>query len=280
MARVIYAVGRLAKKPYRIEKIERNVYSAEELCYSLVQSAQILDAGILDPALTEWLKEECGLPELANRLQPYLGKERALSDFVSEILEYVGFVPQEKEEKTRQIVSSGQGMEPFEKRMSQAAYLAGSAKPYEALEEYEAILHDLPSPEKRMRTRALCAEGRIYAELFRFRAAADCYENAYRLTGSSDIYLDYLAAVRLGLSDSEYLSFISEHPESVNASLELEKRMDELGTQFNASERKLAIDSLKRYQGGGQDASYEVALHQTLQKLKEEYRASCAAPVA
>lgn len=131
-----------------------------------------------------------------------------------------------------------------------------------------------------MRTRALCAEGRIYAELFRFRAAANCYESAYRLTGSSDIYLEYLAAVRLGLSDSEYLSFISEHPESVNASLELEKRMDELGTQFNASERKLAIDSLKRYQGGGQDASYEVALHQTLQKLKEEYRASCAAPVA
>ena len=39
MARVIYAVGRLADKPYRIEKIERNVYSAEELCYSLVQSA-------------------------------------------------------------------------------------------------------------------------------------------------------------------------------------------------------------------------------------------------
>ena len=171
-------------------------------------------------------------------------------------------------------------MEPFEKRMANASYLAEGARPYEALEEYDAILASLPSPERRMRTRILCEEGRIYAQLFRFRAAASCYEKAYQLTGSSEIYLNYLAATRLGLSDSEYISFVSEHPESVNASLELEKRMDSLIAGFNASERKLAIDSLKRYQSEGQDASYEVALHQTLQKLKEEYRSSLAAPVA
>lgn len=279
MARVIYAVGRLAEKPYRIGKIERNVYSAEELCYSLVQSAQILDADIMDPELLDWLSGECGLPELARRLAPYLGKERALSDFVSEILSYVGFVPQDREEKTRQIVSSGQGMEPLEKRMAQAAQLAENARIYESLEEYEEILRLLPAPEKRMRIRVLRNEGRLYARLFRFRAAASCYEKAYELSQRSDIYLEYLTAMRLGLSDSEYLSFVSEHPESANASLELEKRMEELRTEFNGTERKLAIDSLRRYQSSGQDTGYEVALHQTLQKLKEEYRATCAAPV-
>lgn len=279
MARVIYAVGRLAEKPYRIGKIERNVYSAEELCYSLVQSAQILDADIMDPELLDWLSGECGLPELARRLAPYLGKERALSDFVSEILSYVGFVPQDREEKTRQIVSSGQGMEPLEKRMAQAAQLAENARIYESLEEYEEILRLLPAPEKRMRIRVLRNEGRLYARLFRFRAAASCYERAYELSQRSDIYLEYLTAMRLGLSDSEYLSFVSEHPESANASLELEKRMEELRTEFNGTERKLAIDSLRRYQSSGQDTGYEVALHQTLQKLKEEYRATCAAPV-
>lgn len=279
MARVIYAVGRLAEKPYRIGKIERNVYSAEELCYSLVQSAQILDAEILDPELLTWLSKECGLPELARRLAPYLGKERALSDFVSEILSYVGFVPQDKEERTREIVSSGQGMEPLEKKMALALQLAENARLYEALEQYEEILPELPVPEKRLRTRILCEEGRLYAQLFRFRAAAACYEKAYQLTHRSDLYLEYLAAIRLGLSDSEYLSYISEHPESANASLELEKRMDEIGTQFNTTERKLAIDSLRRYQSSGQDTGYEVALHQTLQKLKEEYRETCAAPV-
>ena len=272
MARVIRAVGHLAERPYRLDKIERNVYSVEELCYSLVQSAEILDAELLDPALPDWIEQECGLPELAGQLRPYLGKERQLSDFVTAILRYVGFVPEEKEAKTRRIVSSGQGLEPYEKRMARAKTLRENARPFEALEEYRRLLEELPSPERRIRNQALQAMGEVYAGQFRFRAAADCYEKAWKLTGSSENYLNYLACIRLGLSDAEYLAFVSEHPESYQASLELEKRMDQYNTEFDTSERKLALDSLRQYQSGGQSTSYEVALHQTIQRLKEEYR--------
>ncbi len=272
MARVICAVGQQAERPYRLEKIERNVYSMEELCYLLVQSAEILDASLLDPELVDWISSECALPDLAGHLQKYLGKERLLSDFVAAILQYVDFVPEEKEEKTRQIVSSGQGLEPFEKRLTHAGTLRENASPYEALEEYRRLLEDLPSPERRLRVRALREMGRIYAEQFRFRAAAESFEKAHQLTGSSEIYLEYLACVRLGLSDSEYLAFVAEHPESGQASLLLEKRMDQYDAAFNVSERKLALDSLRQYQSGGLSTSYEVALHQTIQRLKEEFR--------
>lgn len=272
MARVICAVGQQAESPYRLEKIERNVYSMEELCYLLVQSAEILDASLLNQELIDWIAAECALPELAERLRKYLGKERLLSDFVAAILQYVDFVPEEKEEKTRQIVSSGQGLEPFEKRLAHAGTLRENASPYEALEEYRRLLEDLPSPERRIRIRTLREMGRIYAEQFRFRAAAESFDKAYQLTGSSEIYLEYLACIRLGLSDSEYLSFVAEHPESGQASLLLEKRMDQYDAAFNVSERKLALDSLRQYQSGGQSTSYEVALHQTIQRLKEEFR--------
>ena len=53
MGRVLRTTGKLAKNPYRIQKIERNIYSLEELCYSLVQSAQFLDAEIMDPVLVQ-----------------------------------------------------------------------------------------------------------------------------------------------------------------------------------------------------------------------------------
>ncbi len=272
MARVICAVGQQAVHPYRLEKIERNVYSMEELCYLLVQSAEILDDSLLNPELIDWIASECALPELAERLQKYLGKQRLLSDFVAAILQYVGFVPEEKEEKTRQIVSSGQGLEPFEKQLAHAGTLRENASPYEALEEYRKLLEDLPSPERRLRIRALREMGRIYAEQFRFRAAAESFDKAYQLMGRSEIYLEYLACIRLGLSDSEYLAFVAEHPESGQASLQLEKRMDQYDAAFNVSERKLALDSLRQYQSGGQSTSYEVALHQTIQRLKEEFR--------
>lgn len=277
MARVICAVGQQAEQPYRLEKIERNAYSIEELCYLLVQSAEILDDSLLNQELIDWIASECALPHLAESLQKYLGKQRLLSDFVAAILQYVGFVPEEKEEKTRQIVSSGQGLEPFEKRLAHAGTLRENASPYEALEEYRKLLEDLPSPERRLRIRALREMGRIYAEQFRFRAAAESFDKAYQLTGRSEIYLEYLACIRLGLSDSEYLAFVAEHPESGQASLLLEKRMDQLDAAFNVSERKLALDSLRQYQSGGQSTSYEVALHQTIQRLKEEFRAISSA---
>lgn len=277
MARVICAVGQQAEQPYRLEKIERNAYSIEELCYLLVQSAEILDDSLLNQELIDWIASECALPHLAESLQKYLGKQRLLSDFVAAILQYVGFVPEEKEEKTRQIVSSGQGLEPFEKRLAHAGTLRENASPYEALEEYRKLLEDLPSPERRLRICALREMGRIYAEQFRFRAAAESFDKAYQLTGRSEIYLEYLACIRLGLSDSEYLAFVAEHPESGQASLLLEKRMDQLDAAFNVSERKLALDSLRQYQSGGQSTSYEVALHQTIQRLKEEFRAISSA---
>lgn len=277
MARVICAVGQQAEQPYRLEKIERNVYSIEELCYLLVQSAEILDDSLLNQELIDWIASECALSHLAESLQKYIGKQRLLSDFVAAILQYVGFVPEEKEEKTRQIVSSGQGLEPFEKRLAHAGTLRENASPYEALEEYRKLLEDLPSPERRLRIRALREMGRIYAEQFRFRAAAESFDKAYQLTGRSEIYLEYLACIRLGLSDSEYLAFVAEHPESGQASLLLEKRMDQLDAAFNVSERKLALDSLRQYQSGGQSTSYEVALHQTIQRLKEEFRAISSA---
>ncbi len=279
MARVILGTGRLAGHPYRIGKIERNVYSMEELCYSLEQSAQILDTEILDPKLTDWIEEECGLPELAELLRPYLGKERQLSAFVAVILHYVGFVSEEKEEQTREIVSAGQGLEPFRKKLARAAYLQENAQPYEALEEYRQLLEELPEPERRIRARVYEDMGRIYAGQFRFRAAAESFQKAYALTKSSEVYLDYLSSVRLGLSGSEYLSFIAEHPESYEASLELEKRVEKLNAEFDVSERKLALDSLRQYQSEGRSTSYEVALHQTIQRLKEEYRSTKAATV-
>ena len=74
MSRVFIATGKVAKTPYRLEKIERNIYSIEELCYSLVQSAQFLDTSVMDPALVDWISNECGLPDLAAVLRPMLGR--------------------------------------------------------------------------------------------------------------------------------------------------------------------------------------------------------------
>lgn len=276
MSRVIVATGKLAKRPYHMAKIERNIYSIEELCYFLVQSAQFLDAGIMDPELVRWIDRELGLPKLANKLTGYLGKERALSEFVSCILDYCGYVTADKKIATRQIVASGQGMEPFERRCRHAAATASAGHSYAAIAEYEDLLKDLPAPERELRATVESRLGLIYADLFRFRQAAEHFKTSYEISGSSKTYLNYLSAVRMSLSDEEYVSFISEHPESYNASLELEKKVRQANALYETSEEKAQVDRIRRYEAQGQETNYEILLHQTIQKMKDDYRLSKA----
>lgn len=255
------------------------MYSAEELCYLLEQSAQLLDAGIMDAALVDWLEQECGLPELAAQLRPALGRERDLSGFIAAILDYVGFITPEREDRTRQILASGKGMETFAQRIKRADLLAGNARPYEAIEEYEAVLQDLPEPEREMRTQVLCAEGRIYAGLFRFRQAADCYGKASALTADEEVYRRYLAAMRMNLSGTEYLDFVAEHPEAGDASLALENTVDEILHEYEGTEARHSLDALKRYKEEGLDTNYEIALHQKIQQIKDDYGKTQSAAV-
>ncbi len=270
--RVLAATGTLAEHPYRIDKIERDIYSVEELCYSLVQSAQFLGVEIMDPQLVRWIGVECSLPDLAKKLQTYLGKERALPDYVNAILNYVGYVTQDKRIRTKQIVESGQGMEPYERRVTRAQYLTDNGRSYEALSAYEMILDDLPEPERHMRADILARMGKIYTDLFRFRTAAEYFGRAFDLSGDLEIYVKYLAAVRFGLSDSEYLAFIAEHPEAHEASIELEKRLTEVSADYGHSASRMSIDRLRRFHEQDQSTNYEIALHDTIQRLKDDYR--------
>lgn len=226
----------------------------------------------MDPALVQWIGTEAGLPALAQKLKGYLGKPRALSDFVSCILNETSYVSQDRQIRTRQIVASGTGMEPFEKRISRAGYMAENGQVYQALQEYQAVLDDLPAPERQFHGEVLCRIGRLYAELFRFREAADAFEQAYQLTRDQETYLLYLTAVRMSLSDSEYVAFVADHPESYSASLTLEKRVKEVEAAYADSEEKVSIDQLLRYRNEGQETNYEMALQKVLQKMKDDYR--------
>ncbi len=279
MARVIWVTGRLADTPYHIEKIERDIFSIEELCYSLVQSAQFLDDSIMDPELIVWIDRELGLPELAKKLRPMLGKKRLLSEFVNTILQTVGYVSQDKQLRTRQIVASGQGMEPYERRLDRADYLSASGHSYEAIGAYEGILNDLPEPERRMRLEVLDKIGRVYARLFRFHTAAEYFSRAYELSGSRQEFVLYLAATRFSLSDAEYVSFISEHPECYSASLELERKVREGNEAYEESGPAGQVARLRRYHDNAQMTNYEIALQNAIQDLKEDYRIAKAPSV-
>ena len=72
MAKLLLTTGRIAEKPYRLRLIDRNLYTIEELCYSLAQCASFLDDDLMDHELLTWIEEQCALPELAAQLRSIL----------------------------------------------------------------------------------------------------------------------------------------------------------------------------------------------------------------
>ena len=81
MGRSILTTGRIADRPYRLKVIDRNVYTVEELCYSLAQCASFLDEDFMDHELLMWLENSCGMTELAGQLRSLLHGRCAVEDF-------------------------------------------------------------------------------------------------------------------------------------------------------------------------------------------------------
>ena len=68
VSRVLICTGKYANEPYHLEKVCVNVYCVEELCYLFANNPFMINTEIMDKHLPEWLREQCGLPELADRL--------------------------------------------------------------------------------------------------------------------------------------------------------------------------------------------------------------------
>ena len=99
MGRVLLCVGKYADKPYFLERLYVNVYSAEELCYCLMQNAFLIGKEIVDEGLAEWLETECGQIELAAGLREMVKAGCGAAGFAGKILDDIGYGSREEIEK-------------------------------------------------------------------------------------------------------------------------------------------------------------------------------------
>jgi tetratricopeptide (TPR) repeat protein len=266
--------GKRADTPYRLEWFGRNIYSIEELCYCIEKSAQFIDNNILDAGLVSWLGDECALPELARTLGAIItGGDGAVPDFCEQILKTADFLPEKNAADTISIIRAGEGLEAYEQMEARADYLMDSGRFYQALAEYEPILDELPEAERKLRARIEHSRGVIFAGLYNFSMAAECFQRAYTLSDEKKYYLDYLAAIRMYLPDTDYVSFVTRHPESYEYSLELEKMMDEAGSTYDDQPGTKQIEHLREMKKTCYpDQQFDEEIEATVKNLRDNYR--------
>ena len=213
MGRLTEPVGRYAEHPYYIAQTDTSVYCVEELCFTLCQNTFLLDRGLLDLKLAKWLDEECGLRELARPLYGLINQNGSPSAFVGIILEYTHYGTEKKRQETEELLRIGADMDVSTRRKHFADYLVGNGRYAQAVMEYEKVLEEIPSMNYVMRSELLHNKGVALCRLFSFAEAAEAFLLAYQENPAfEEAALSYLAALRMTVSEEEYITFIVEHP--------------------------------------------------------------------
>lgn len=277
MSRIILGTGTYAKRPYHVGKFYVNLYSVEELCYLLVEKAELLDQDIMQRDLVHWLDEQCGLDQLAHTLYTLLNQNGSTVAFVGTILEYVNLYPEEIVTQAEQIIRNNEGLDPYERGKAKADYMLQNRKYYAALNHYHSLLTQIPETNSLLRAMILHNMGVACAKLFMFRQAADRFLEAYQTDRNVESLELYLASLRMHYEDKEYVSFIAEHPEYHDVSLRVERQMERAYGQFEGTDENRMLFTLQVFKEegsntGGSDVQYYEEIENLTTGLKEVYR--------
>ena len=275
--RVRSCLGYYAKEPYRIPGLEMNVFSMEELCYCIKENAFLLDLSLLDDRLLDWIERECGLGELADRLHPLVHRRGQLSEFAAAILRYVGFYGEEAIQETEQALKKGAGLSGIEKRKNQVDYLVRKKKYRSALRGYDELLQNWQTQEAEAKpapdfqAEIWHNKGVAYVGLMLYESAAECFRQAYGLSGDEAYCVDYLAAKRMQLSEKAYVDFAAGCTEWYPQTLELEKKYREAAEEWEKHPDYLQLYNRRELKSRDRQ-KYNEENERLVQALKDSYR--------
>lgn len=272
MGRVILCTGQRAKIPYHFIEPGVNVFCIEELCYVLTQNAFLLGREVVSKELIVWIDKECGCPQLAQALYPYLNQKGSPEAFVSEILSYAGLYGNEIIAQTEKAIKMGENLSVYEKRKKRIDNMVEKGKYEAALSQYDRLLEELPDGERILSAKLLHNKGVALCRTFSFAQAAACFESSWELVPEEETCLHFLAAKRMELSDADYIAFAAQREEEYRITLELERRMEVLQKEYQEDETKQRLEQMKAYRNGEEAVKYYAGTDKIARRLKEDYR--------
>lgn len=277
MSHMILGTGRYAEKPYYVERFYVNLYSVEELCFLLVDKAELLDQEIMQRDMVSWLDEECGLSDLAHALYALLNQKGSTAAYVGTILEYVSLYPAGEIARTEEIVRNNEGLSPYERHKAKADYLLKERRYFTAMEQYYSLLSMLTDEDRLLQAKIYHNMGAACAGMFMYERAAEWFMKAYETDGSQESLMMYLASRRMNRSDKEYIDYIAQHPEYHDASLKVERVMERATGAFEASDENRMLVTLQVFKEEGNGmfgntAPYYNEIERLTADLKENYR--------
>ncbi len=273
MANLTLCSGIIATTPYYIVSLGVNIYSIEELCYSLYTNAFVLDSDLMDDKLCDYLEKQLNMEDLAERLRLIISAKKSLSDFVAVILNEIAYCDEEEVRKIKQILLDNAGLGYARKRKARGDNMLNSQKYTLAIDEYLYVLHNVDKKEEPDLYSAILHNiGTAYARLFLFEKAASYYKQAYEIGHERESRIQYLMALRLTMRREQYERLLLRFGYEEDIVEEAEDRMNKAQAKASNTPYIERYEEIKELKQKGKISGYYKLVDTTLNEWKQEYR--------
>lgn len=271
MGKVYKCIGRKANKPFFLEKICCNIFSAEELVYCVYDNAELLEKDIFTTELANWLEDECEAAGMADRMYQLLSKKADTAQFVQALLEAFPFISSGQQARFLELLGEESNDNGPERRKKRGDYFLQKNRYVHALKEYEAALEEALPEDTGVQADIYHNMGMARAGLFLLEQAKQDFIKAYELDGKEEHYYYYAACMRFSMSDSEYIRTISDDVQMREITLQLESKMQEANSKWESGPG-IELEELKQKKQAAGEEQYAEWIEKTITDCKEEYR--------
>lgn len=275
MTNLMLRTGRIAKNPYDWEQLEVSVSSIEELCFQIVRNRYVIGQDSFTRDLFDWIDIECGLKELADNAKKIFSKSSlspSVAETVAYILSYVGYNTADEIRETVKVLEEFSNLDIYEKHLARADFLMENEHYHQAFDAYDKLLRSVSDSEENKQIRLLMSEGIMNARMFAFSRAAELFRQAYEIRQDKEIYLRYLAAMRMKMTEKEYLDFVADDQKAYQLSMPLESLISEAEERYTNSKEHEKVKELMKSKSTGDKNAYYRQVFELTEQLKKEYR--------
>lgn len=273
MGRVFECIGQKANKPFYLDKIRCNIFSAEELIYCVYQHAELIEKEMFSDELVLWLEQECGAKELSAQILKLNRQGAFAAQYAEMLLLQMDLIEPGKRREFLELFPTTDDADTFPKKKQRADYFLKKERYFYAIKEYTALLSETEAAEIFQRAELLHNRGIAKANLFLLEEAEKDFYEAYRLDGKEKHFYLYAAAMRMRMTPSEYLKEISEIAHMKEVTLALEEEMKAVEDEWENGKGAAFVQEKAKMQMQG-NTRYEKWLQELLAGEKEAYKKS------
>ena len=272
MNNVCLCVGNYAQNPFYVKFMDISLYSMEELCYYFLERVHMLDDSIVSVDLVRWIRNECGLVELADELEVYVRKQMSVSAFVTTILDKTGIYDANTVRRVEHTLKEQSSLTTAQRYKKRAEYLYQQGRFRQALSIYSELAERISLTDTAEKALMYYNMASIYAMDFAFEEAAEFYYQSYLIKQDDQTRVAYILAKKMALSDYAFGGFKRENPEWEQDFSRADALFFAAQDKWEQSREKELVTELLELKSSVHRENYQKHMGILLEQLKRDYR--------